>query len=69
MAIRRADDTYSPEPENGRLAAQYAVKSTYFVILSEARNLSSVCVREKKERFFASLRMTKVSSQLLAYAV
>jgi hypothetical protein len=29
------------------------------VILSEAKNLSSVCACEKKERFFASLRMTK----------
>jgi len=35
-----------------------AEKVIYFVILSEAKNLSSVCVPEKKERFFASLRMT-----------
>jgi hypothetical protein len=30
-----------------------------FVILSEAKNLSSILLHEKKERFFASLRMTK----------
>jgi hypothetical protein len=32
----------------------------YFVIPSEARNLSAVLPKEKKERFFASLRMTKM---------
>jgi hypothetical protein len=31
---------------------------TYSVILSEAKNLSSIQVQENKERFFASLRMT-----------
>jgi hypothetical protein len=35
-----------------------AEKSVYFVILSEARNFSSLYAHEKKERFFASLRMT-----------
>jgi len=36
-------------------------KSIYFVILSEAKNLSSVVSERKykKERFFASLRMTE----------
>jgi hypothetical protein len=33
--------------------------ANYFVILSEAKNLSSIEREEKKERFFASLRMTK----------
>jgi hypothetical protein len=31
----------------------------YFVIPSEARNLSSIQAQEKKERFLASLGMTK----------
>jgi hypothetical protein len=31
----------------------------YFVIPSEARNLSSIDAQEKKERFLASLGMTK----------
>jgi hypothetical protein len=35
-----------------------ADKIIYFAILSEAKNLSSVWAPEKKERFFASLRMT-----------
>jgi hypothetical protein len=35
-----------------------AEKLSRFVILSEAKNLSSVYAYEKKERFFASLRMT-----------
>src|SRR5665213_4129713 len=37
-------------------------KSIYFVILSEAKNLSSIVStrKQKKERFFASLRMTKL---------
>jgi len=30
-----------------------------FVILSEAKNLSSIYTHVKKERFFAPLRMTK----------
>ncbi len=34
-------------------------KKIYFVILSEAKNLSWVSSNEEKERFFASLRMTK----------
>src|ERR1700674_5729725 len=40
-------------------AEQNAEKVVYFVILSEAKNLSSIYLHEKKERFFASLRMTK----------
>jgi hypothetical protein len=48
----------SATPECGTLACQAAEKSDYFVILSEAKNLSSVCPHEKKERFFASLRVT-----------
>jgi hypothetical protein len=35
-------------------------KVDYLVILSEAKNLPWFCANEKKERFFASLRMTKV---------
>jgi hypothetical protein len=37
-------------------------KSIYFVILSEAKNLSSTVStrKQKKERFFASLRITKL---------
>jgi len=38
----------------------YVEKVLYFVIPSEARNLSSVCTQEKKERFLALLGMTKV---------
>jgi len=39
--------------------ASHAVeKVVYFVIPSEARNLSSVYAHEKKERFLASLGMT-----------
>jgi hypothetical protein len=34
-------------------------KSDYFVIPSEARNLSSIWTQEKNERFLASLGMTK----------
>jgi hypothetical protein len=36
-------------------------KTIYFVILSEAKNLSSIVStrKQKKERFFASLRMTE----------
>jgi hypothetical protein len=34
-------------------------KEIYFVIPSEARNLSSIWPHEKKERFLASLGMTK----------
>jgi hypothetical protein len=41
------------------MASQAAEKRVHFVILSEARNLSPVSVQEKKERFLASLRMTK----------
>jgi hypothetical protein len=38
-----------------------AVEETiYFVIPSEARNLSGVQLEEKKERFLASLGMTKI---------
>jgi len=33
-------------------------KTTYSVILSKAKNLSSIQAKEKKERFFGSLRMT-----------
>src|SRR5258708_11334213 len=40
-------------------APQAAEKTILFVIPSEARNLSSVQVLEKKERFLASLGMTK----------
>jgi hypothetical protein len=41
-------------------AAAYAVEvAVYFVIPSEARNLSWVRAGEKKERFLASLGMTK----------
>ncbi len=40
-------------------AFHVAEKVVYFVILSEAKNLSCFCAREKKERFFTSLRMTK----------
>jgi hypothetical protein len=38
---------------------QVAKKIVYFVIPSEARNLSSIWPHEKKERFLASLGMTK----------
>jgi hypothetical protein len=38
---------------------QAAEKVVYFVIPSEARNLSSIWPHEKKERFLASLGMTK----------
>jgi len=38
---------------------QAAEKVVHFVIPSEARNLSSICTDEKKERFLASLGMTK----------
>jgi hypothetical protein len=38
---------------------QSAGKVFYFVIPSEARNLSSTSGQEKKERFLASLGMTK----------
>jgi hypothetical protein len=34
-------------------------KTRHFVIPSEARNLSSIHAQEKKERFLASLGMTK----------
>jgi hypothetical protein len=47
--------------ECGTLACQAAEKSVYFVIPSEAKNLSSVYLHEKKERFFGrrgNLRMT-----------
>jgi hypothetical protein len=40
-------------------AEQAAEKVVIFVIPSEARNLSEGCVEEKKERFLASLGMTK----------
>jgi hypothetical protein len=40
-------------------AEQAAEKEDYFVILSGATNLSWFYAREKKERFFAPLRMTK----------
>jgi hypothetical protein len=40
-----------------------------FVILSEAKNLSAVSVAEKKERFFASLRMTRQSGFSAACSV
>jgi hypothetical protein len=40
-------------------AEQAAEKIVYFVIPSEARNLSSIWPHEKKERFLASLRMTE----------
>jgi hypothetical protein len=40
-------------------ASQAAEKVIYFVIPSEARNLSSIQRHEKKERFLASLGMTK----------
>src|SRR5665213_3293810 len=51
-------------------------KSIYFVILSEAKNLSSIVStrKQKEERFFASLRMTKLlvfpqsATAWLAYA-
>jgi hypothetical protein len=39
-------------------AEQVAEKVFYFVIPSEARNLSSIWRHEKKERFLASLGMT-----------
>jgi hypothetical protein len=42
-------------------AKQAAEKVVYFVIRSEARNLSSIWPYEKKERFLASLGMTKFS--------
>jgi len=35
-------------------------KSSLFVILSEAKNLSGFRAQKKKERFFASLRMTNL---------
>jgi hypothetical protein len=38
---------------------QVAEKVPNFVIPSEARNLSSIQAQEKKERFLASLGMTK----------
>jgi len=37
---------------------QAAEKVPRFVILSEAKNLSSIYVQANQERFFASLRMT-----------
>src|SRR4029077_13344085 len=40
-------------------AEQAAEKAVYFVIPSEARNLSSIWPYEKKERFLASLGMTR----------
>jgi len=40
-------------------ASQAAKKVVIFVIPSEARNLSEGCAHEKKERFLASLGMTK----------
>jgi hypothetical protein len=40
-------------------ASQTAEKVIYFFIPSEARNLSSIEAQEKKERFLASLGMTK----------
>jgi hypothetical protein len=40
-------------------AEQAAEKAIYFFIPSEARNLSSIEAQEKKERFHASLGMTK----------
>jgi hypothetical protein len=40
-------------------ASQAAEKVFYFVIASEARNLSLNLPHEKKERFLASLGMTK----------
>jgi hypothetical protein len=39
-------------------ASQVAKKTIFGVILSEAKNFSSLCV-QCTERFFASLRMTK----------
>jgi hypothetical protein len=39
-------------------AEQAAEKAVYFVIPSEARNLTSIWPYEKKERFLASLGMT-----------
>jgi len=44
------------ETQAGKQAAEVIVN---FVIPSEARNLSSVLANEKKERFLASLGMTK----------
>jgi hypothetical protein len=43
-------------------ALQAAKKVFYFVIPSEARNLSSICRHEKKEGFLASLGMTELPS-------
>jgi hypothetical protein len=40
-------------------AEQAAEKVDYFVILSGAKNLSLFYTYEKKERFFAPLRMTR----------
>ncbi len=42
-----------------RQTAIFANCLNIFVILSEAKNLSLIFTPEKKERFFASLRMTK----------
>jgi hypothetical protein len=39
-----------------------AEKVFHFVILGEARNLSSIWRHEKKERFLASLGMTELLS-------
>jgi hypothetical protein len=43
-------------------------KSNYFVIPSEARNLSEGRADEKKERFLASLGMTKIAGELFSAA-
>jgi hypothetical protein len=45
-----------------KAAEKVVYKAVYFVIPNEARNLSSVCRHEKKERFLASLRMTELLS-------
>jgi hypothetical protein len=48
-------------PISTSAAKHAAEKVVYFVIPSEARNLSRVCAQGKKKRFLASLRMTKRS--------
>ena len=48
-----------PTKDEPPQAEEAAEKVIYFVIPSEARNLSSIQRHEKKERFLASLGMTK----------
>jgi hypothetical protein len=48
---------WNSEGKEVEQASQAAEKVVYFVIPSEARNLSSIYAQEKKERFLASLGM------------